>query len=244
MRSTGLAKVAKTRLGLAADCAAWCRISKIPEPPAEVRKAAGGAPVRPAFIRPLGMLGVALVAVLWPFGALLALLASLEDLAEWLLSSKERARARARARDDEERKKAIKDHALDQLFDGNWTATAGQLLLRWYGHSSHPKRLLVLTPDRIVLAAPPKRVSVRQAERMVVVAEIPTSEARVEDPLLGVHPSDRLRIVFSDGSWLTVITDEERSDIHKHLMRLPRLGSSSSRSVDIIDGESGVDQQR
>lgn len=225
MRSTGLAKVAKTRLALEADCAAWCRIGKIPEPPSEIRRAAGGAPLRPAFIRPLGMLGVALVAVLWPFGALLALLASLEDLAEWLLSSKERARARARAQDEEERKKAIKAHALDQLFDGDWTAAAGQFLLRWYGHSSHPKRLLVLTPDRIALAAPPQRVSVRQAERMVVVAEIPASEARVEDPLLGVHRSDRLRIVFSDGSWLTVITDEERSEIHQHLMRQLRTAS-------------------
>lgn len=155
MGSSGLAKTAKTRFGVEADCVAWCRISRIPDPPAEVRKAAGGAPVRPAFIRPLGMLGLALAAVLWPVLVLLGLLASLEDFAEWLLSSKERARARARARDAEERKKAIKAHSLDQLFDGDWTAAAGQLLLRWYGHSSHPKRLLALTPDRIVLAAPP-----------------------------------------------------------------------------------------
>jgi hypothetical protein len=225
MRSSGLAKTAKTRLGLEAECAAWCRITRIPDPPADVRKAAGGTPIRPALIRPLGALGVALATILWPLGALLALLASLEDLAEWLLSSKERARARARAQDDEERKKAIKSHALDQLFDGDWAAAAGQFLLRWYGHSSHPKRLLALTPDRIVLAAPPKRVSVRQTERMVVVAEIPASQARVEDPLLGVHPSDRLRIVFSDGSWLTVITDEPRSEIHKQLMRRLRTVS-------------------
>ncbi|WP_328562059.1 hypothetical protein [Streptomyces coelicoflavus] len=163
--------------------------------------------------------------------ALLALLASSEDLAEWLLSSKARARARARALDDEERKKAIKTHALDQLFDGDCTAAAGQFLLRWYGHSSHPKRLLVLTPDRIVLAAPPKRVSVRQTERMVVVAEVPVSDARVEDPLIGLHPSDRLRVVFSDASWLTVVTDEERSEIHKYMMRLPRLGATEAQYV-------------
>lgn len=217
MRSAGLAKTARTRLGVDADCAAWCRISRIPEPPAEVREAAGGAPVRPAFIRPLGMLGVVLAAVLWPVLAVLTLLASLEDFAEWLLSSKERARARTRARDEAERKRAIKANALEQPFDGDWTAAAGQLLLRWYGHSSHPKRLLVLTPDRVVLAAPPERVSVRQTERMVVVAEIPVSEARVEDPLLGIHRSDRLRLVFADGSWLTVITDEQRSEVHKYL---------------------------
>ncbi|MFF4472959.1 hypothetical protein ACFYZ3_25745 [Streptomyces sp. NPDC001599] len=236
MRTTGLAKVAKTRLGLEADCAAWCRISRVPGPPADVHEAAGGAPVRPAFIRPLGTLGVALVALLWPSAALLALLASLEDLAEWLLSSKERARSRARARDDEERKKAIKAHALDQLFDGDWTAAAGQFLLSWYGHSSHHKRLLVLTPEHIVLAAPPKRVSVRQTERMVVVAEIPASEARVEDPLLGVHPSDRLRVVFSDGSWLTVITDESHSEVHKHLMRLPRVHNARDRHSPSVSG--------
>ncbi|MFJ6069871.1 hypothetical protein ACIQFU_03345 [Streptomyces sp. NPDC093065] len=171
------------------------------------------------------MLGVALTVILWPLGALLALLAFLEEAAEWLLSSEERARTRARARDDEERKEAVGAHALDKLFDGDWTAAAGQLLLRWYGHSSHPTRLLVLTPDGITLAAPPKRVSVRQTERMVVVARIPASQARVEDPLLGVHPSDRLRIVFSDGSWLTVITDEARSEVHKHLMRRLRTVS-------------------
>ncbi|WP_260474335.1 hypothetical protein [Streptomyces sp. WAC 04229] len=157
---------------------------------------------------------------------MLALLAALEDWAEQLLSSKDRAKARAQRREAEEQRRAIAAQALDQPFDGDWTAAAGQFLLRWYGHSSHPKRLLVLTENRIVLAAPPSRVSIRQTERMVVVAEIPASEAQVEDPLIGAHPSDRLRIRFADGSWLTVITEEERSEIHKHLMRLPRLGSS------------------
>ncbi|MFF4634243.1 hypothetical protein ACFY1G_00615 [Streptomyces olivaceus] len=168
------------------------------------------------------MLGVVVTVALWPVVAVLTLLASLEDLAEWCLSSKERDRARARAHDAKEQREAVSAHALDQLFDGDWTAAAGQFLLHWYGHSSHPRRLLVLTPDRIVLAAPPKRVSVRQTERMVVVAEIAGADARVEDPLLGVHRSDRLRVLFHDGSWLTVVTDEERSEIHMHLMRLSR----------------------
>lgn len=46
MRSAGLAETAKTRLGVEADCSAWCRLSRIPDPPGEVGKAVGRAPVR------------------------------------------------------------------------------------------------------------------------------------------------------------------------------------------------------
>ncbi|MFD4261024.1 hypothetical protein ACFWR9_26210 [Streptomyces sp. NPDC058534] len=244
-----MTKAARSRLGIQAECAAWCRIAKIPKPPGNLHSAAGGGPLRPALIRPLGALGMAGVGLLWPFIAVLALLSALEDLADQLLSSKDRAKARAERREAEEQRQAIAAHALDQLFDGDWTAAAGQFLLRWYGHSSHPKRFLVLTENRIVLAAPPKRVSIRQTERMVVVAEIPASEAQVEDPLIGIHPSDRLRVRFTDGSWLTVITEEERSEIHMHLMRLPRLGSGegsidTSLSAHIIDGEGDPNQPR
>ncbi|MFB6554469.1 hypothetical protein [Streptomyces sp. NPDC056405] len=179
---------------------------------------------------------MAVAALLWPFVAVLALLSALGDWADQLLSSKDRAKARARTREAGEQRQAIAAHALDQLFDGDWTAAAGQFLLRWYGHSSHPKRFLVLTENRIVLAAPPKRVSIRQTERMVVVAEIPTSQAQVECPLIGIHHSDRLRIRFTDGSWLTVITEEPRSEIHMHLTRLPRRVGDSSRSARTADG--------
>ncbi|MER7178298.1 hypothetical protein ABT404_02180 [Streptomyces hyaluromycini] len=41
----------------------------------------------------------------------------------------------------------------------------------------------------------------------------------VEDPLVGLHTSDLLRIRFRDDSWITVITEETRSDVHMHLMR-------------------------
>ncbi|MGW0813284.1 hypothetical protein ACWD00_08545 [Streptomyces viridiviolaceus] len=59
----------------------------------------------------------------------------------------------------------------------------------------------------------------------------------MEDPLLGIHPSDRLRVVFSDGSWLTVVTDEKPSDIHKYLMRLPCLGSTGAQRSPLLPGD-------
>ncbi|MFF8940749.1 hypothetical protein ACF1A5_00450 [Streptomyces sp. NPDC014864] len=174
---------------------------------------------------PLGALGTLVAALFAPLVMLLALLSVVEEAAQRLLNSKAHGtRARAEAQEAEAAKTAIAAQALDQLFDGDWTAAAGQFLLRWYSHSSHPKRLLVLAPDRIVLAAPPKRVSVRQEDRMQIVAEIPATDAVIEDPLTGLHPSDRLRIRFADGSWLTVVTDEPRSDIHMHLMRQLDLG--------------------
>ncbi|CAM5744155.1 hypothetical protein SALBM311S_09382 [Streptomyces alboniger] len=43
------------------------------------------------------------------------------------------------------------------IFDGDWNLTAGQLLLRWYGHSPNPKRLVLLARDRVCLAASPRR---------------------------------------------------------------------------------------
>ncbi|MGW7241681.1 hypothetical protein [Streptomyces sp. NPDC054804] len=161
-----------------------------------------------------------LTGLLSPLILLLFLLSKAADAEEWLgASASERARARAKAREAKEGKAAVRAHGLDQVFDGDWNKAAGQLLLRWYGHSSHHSRVLVLTHDRIVLAAPPKRVSVRQEERLRVVADIPATEAAVEDPLAGLHTSDLLRIRFSDGSWLTVVTEERRGEVHMHVMR-------------------------
>ncbi|MEU6192864.1 hypothetical protein [Streptomyces sp. NPDC047061] len=43
-------------------------------------------------------------------------------------------------------------------------------------------------------------MSVGQERRLRVVADIPATGAVVEDPLVGLHTSDRLRIRFRDGS--------------------------------------------
>ncbi|MDH6217771.1 hypothetical protein [Streptomyces pseudovenezuelae] len=218
----------RNRLGVATDAGAWCTIGKIPEPPADVYQAAGAGPLRPAFLRPLGMLGAVLVAPFMPIAMLFSLLASGEEALRRLLSTKEeRDRAGASDLDVERRDKAIAELGLDQTFDGNWHGAAAQFLLRWYSHSSHHQRFVVLAQGRILLAAPPKRVSVRRDERMRVVAEIPVGEAVLEDPL-PAYESNKLRICFKDGSWLALTSEESRSDLHKYLMRHPEPGEIQS----------------
>ncbi|MFD8811188.1 hypothetical protein ACFV23_06805 [Streptomyces sp. NPDC059627] len=220
MDKNSLAGQIQSRLGVPAECAVWCRIGAIPTPPKDVHRAAGGGPLKPALIRPLGMLGMALAGLVSPLILLVFLLSKVADAEEWLkASASERARARTRAREAKEGKATVRVQRLDQVFDGDWNRSAGQLLLRWYGHSSHHNRALALTQDRIILAAPPKRVSVRQEARLRVVADIPATEAVVEDPLAGLHTSHLLRLRFRDGSWLTVATEERSSEVHRHLMR-------------------------
>ncbi|MEV0639626.1 hypothetical protein AB0I77_32770 [Streptomyces sp. NPDC050619] len=174
------------------------------------------------------MLGAVLVAPLMPIAMLFSLLASGEEVLKRLLSTKEeRERARAADLDIKRRDEAIIELGLDKTFDGDWHGAAAQFLLRWYSHSSHHQRFVVLAQGRILLAAPPKRVSIRREDRMLVVAEIPAGEAVLEDPL-PAHESNKLRIRFTDGSWLVLTTEEMRSDLHKYLMRHPRADEDRS----------------
>lgn len=206
-------------------------IGRIPQPPADVYQAAGAGPLRPAFLRPLGILGAVLVAPLMPIAMLFSLLASGEEALKRLLSTKEeRERGRADDLAVDRRDKAIAEQGLDATFDGDWDKAAGQFLLRWYGHSSHHQRFVVLAEGRIVLAAPPKRVSVRREDRMRVVAEIPAGRAVVEDPL-PEYDNRKLRVSFSDGSWLMLTTEEQRSDLHVYLMRRSRTEGPRSSDV-------------
>lgn len=212
----------RNRLGIAPDAGAWCTIGKIPEPPPHVHDAAGAGPLRPALLRPLGMVGAVLVAPLMPFVMLLSLLASGEEALKRMLSTKaERERAREQDLEAKRRGRALADQGLGKTFDGDWNGAAGQFLLRWYSHSSHHQRYVMLAEGRILLAAPPKRVTVRREDRMQIVAELPTGTAVLEDPSLGEYESNKLRIRFRDGSWLSLTTEEWRSDLHKHLMRHP-----------------------
>lgn len=174
------------------------------------------------------MLGAVLVAPFMPIAMLFSLLASGEEALKRSLSTKEE-RDRARAADDAIRRRdeAITELELDKTCDGDWNGAAAQFLLRWYSHSSHHQRFVFLAEGRILMAAPPKRVSVRREERMRVVAEIPAGEAVLEDPL-PVYESNKLRIRFSDGSWLALTTEEWRSDLHKYLMRHPHPDETKS----------------
>ncbi|MET9893347.1 hypothetical protein ABZZ47_24650 [Streptomyces sp. NPDC006465] len=175
------------------------------------------------------MAGVVLAAPFMFIGLLLGVLATGAEALQGLLSTKEeRDAARSERRAAELRDRAVIEHGLDKTFDGDWHGAAGQFLLRWYGHSSHHQRLVALTEGRTVLAAPPKRVSIRRESLVQVVAEIPSEDAILEDPLLGEHASDRLRLRFTDGSWLTLITEERRSELHMYVLRRPRTGGADA----------------
>ncbi|WP_051901247.1 hypothetical protein [Streptomyces aureus] len=224
-------RTARNRLGVVPDAGAWCVIGRIPQPPADVHQAAGAGPLRPAFLRPLGILGAVLVAPLMPIAMLFSLLASGEEALKRLLSTKEeRERGRADDLAVDRRDKAIAEQGLNATFDGDWDKAAGQFLLRWYGHSSHHQRFVVLAEGRIVLAAPPKRVSVRRDDRMRLVAEIPADRAVIEDPL-PEYDNRKLRVSFSDGSWLMLTTEEQRSDLHLYLMRRSRTEGPHTSDV-------------
>ncbi|PKT73885.1 hypothetical protein CW362_05900 [Streptomyces populi] len=175
------------------------------------------------------MAGVALAAPFMLIGLLLGLLATCVEALQAVLATKEeRDASRSERRAAKIRDRAVTEHGLDKTFDGDWNSAAGQLLLRWYGHSSHHQRLVALTEGRIVLASPPKRVSIRRESLVQVVAEIPADSAVLEDPLRNEHASDRLRIRFTDGSWLTLITEERRSELHMHVMRRSRAGGADT----------------
>ncbi|MFE0946380.1 hypothetical protein [Streptomyces mutabilis] len=209
----------QSRLGITPDAGAWCVIGKIPKPPPDVHRNAGNGALRSGFIRPLRLLVLVLTS---PFvlilGFLLLLASGEEVLKKWLATKEERERLRAEELDDKRRDTAIVELGLNQTFDGDWNGAAGQFLLRWYGHSSHHERYVALAEGRILLAAPPKRVSFRAESRMGVVAEIPTAEAELEDPL-PEYKSNKLLLRFKDGSWIVLTTEEMRSSLHMYLMR-------------------------
>ncbi|MGA5363190.1 hypothetical protein [Streptomyces purpurascens] len=210
------------RLGIHPEAGAWCRIDKIPQPPSDVLHAEGNPRIRPATMPPLGMLGAVLGAPFMPLLMLLTLLAEAEEAVKRALDTKEeKEQRRAKKEEDRRRDAIIARQGLDKVFDGDWHGNAGQFLLRWYSHSTHHQRMLFATKEGIVLAAPPKRVSVGREKRMQVVARIAASEATLVDPFSGEFETRILLIRFSDGSWLRVDTEELRSDLHMYVLRQP-----------------------
>ncbi|MFD7685266.1 hypothetical protein [Streptomyces sp. NPDC059781] len=153
---------------------------------------------------------------------LLSLLSDAEEAIKRSLGTKdEKERWQAKKEEDKRRDAAIDQQGLDKVFDGDWHGNAGQFLLRWYGHSTHHQRLLLATPDGIVLAAPPQRVSVGREKHMQVVARLSADEATLVDPFSGEFETRMLLIRFRDGSWLRVDTEELRSELHMYVLRHP-----------------------
>lgn len=222
MTSRAKQRVIADRLGIQAEAAEWCTIDKIPQPPADVLRAAGTPPLRPARPRPLGMLGAVLAVPFMPLLMLLTLLSNAEEAVKRALSTKEeKERLRVKDGDDRRRDALIAEQGLDRVFDGNWHGLAGQFLLRWYGHSTHHQRLVLATRDGIVLAAPPRRVTVGREKHMQIIARLSATEAALVDPFSGEFETRMVLIRFRDGSWLRVDTEEPRSDLHTYLLRQP-----------------------
>ncbi|MEU6001281.1 hypothetical protein ABZ837_26070 [Streptomyces sp. NPDC047197] len=223
MTSRGRQSVISDRLGLQVDAGAWCSIDKIPQPPSDVLQAAGAPRLRPGRKPALDMLGAALCLPFVPFGLLFVLLANMGQAIERSLAPKSvKERLRAKREDEQRRDALVTEQGLDRVFDGNWQGNAGQFLLRWYSHSPHDMRLVLVSQGDIVLAAPPRRVSGSREKLMEIVARLPAAEAALVDPFFGEFETKMLLLRFRDGSWLRIETEDARSDLHMYLLRQPR----------------------
>ncbi|WP_309060321.1 hypothetical protein [Streptomyces sp.] len=169
----GKQRVATDLLGIHAEAGEWCWIDKIQQLPADVLHTAGNPRLRPVVLPLLGMIDAVLGAPFVPLLMLLSLLSDAEGAVKRALGTKEekeRWRAKEEEEEDKRRDAIIAQQGLDKVFDGNWQGDAGQFLLRWYSHSTHHQRLLLATREGIVLAAPPRRVSVGREKHLQIVA--------------------------------------------------------------------------
>ncbi|MEU1151139.1 hypothetical protein ACFYO9_27460 [Streptomyces sp. NPDC005863] len=91
----------------------------------------------------------------------------------------------------------------DAPFDGDWSLTAGRLLLRWYSDSPSKSRLVLLTQDHIhVAASPGRRLFPTGADDFRTVAEFPLNEAHAEGDPNQPRGYATFKLRFGDGSWL------------------------------------------
>ncbi|AGP61187.1 hypothetical protein M271_49125 [Streptomyces rapamycinicus NRRL 5491] len=175
----------------------WCEIHKsIPTPPKGVHRAAGRGRLKPGHHWLLYVGAVVFFFVVVPMMLIDKLGTGRRD------RSNARPSASASGRDrDRDRGQDPANH----VFDGDWSLTAGQLLLRWYGHSPNPKRLVMLARERVCIATSPRRrLSPTKADDFRIVAEFPLDQARVEGEAGQPRGFATFRLRFADGSWLEV----------------------------------------
>ncbi|MFI6933990.1 hypothetical protein [Streptomyces sp. NPDC050287] len=188
----------------------WCEIGKpIPAPPKEVHRAAGKGRLKPGHPWLLYVGGVVFFFVLVP----MVLIGKLGDMLGGTSSGEGTTRRAVRSDG------RPGDDPAGGVFDGDWHLTAGQLLLRWYGHSPDPKRLVMLARDRVCLAASPRRtLSPTTADDFRAVAEFSLDEARVEAEAGQPRGFATFRLRFADGSWLELgrLAEPEDAD---HFLR-------------------------
>ncbi|NDZ78502.1 hypothetical protein G3I19_08190 [Streptomyces sp. SID10853] len=187
----------------------WCEIHKpIPAPPKDVHRAAGKGRLKPRHHWLLYAGAVVFFFVIVP----MMLIDKLGRTLEQLLSGQRRGRRSEPPSTPSDTRRSSRDRSPENdreqdptngVFDGDWNLTAGQLLLRWYGHSPNPKRLVMLAHDRICVAASPRRrLSPTKADDFRSVMEFPLDQARIEGEAGQPRGYATFRIRFADGSWL------------------------------------------
>ncbi|MEU6441164.1 hypothetical protein [Streptomyces sp. NPDC047046] len=180
---------ARSLLGEAPRALVWCELpGPIPKPPAEVRRAAGKVRLKGRHHWLLYVLGAVFFVVVVPFMLL--------DSLDQLLKRRATGRARPATADDAPPARA-------PFFDGDWDRAAGQLLLRWYGYSPSPRRIVLLSRDAVYLAASPgRRLLPTRAADFTVHSRLAAGEARIEAEAGQPRGFARFRLRFADGSWL------------------------------------------
>ncbi|MEU3231429.1 hypothetical protein [Nocardiopsis alba] len=186
----------------------WCEIHKpIPAPPKDVHRAAGKGRLKSRHHWLWYVGAVVFFFVVVP----MILLDGLGRRLDQRLSGRSRdgrtgqpsppdtqcsGRGRSRGRDRGQ-------DPTNGVFDGDWNLTAGRLLLRWYGYSPSPKRLVMLTRDRICVAASPRRrLSPTKADDFRTVTEFTLDQARIDGEAGQPRGYATFRLAFADGSWL------------------------------------------
>ncbi|MEU5460420.1 hypothetical protein ACH4KU_15155 [Streptomyces althioticus] len=186
----------------------WCEIHKpIPAPPKDVHRAAGKGRLtsRHHWLVYAG-------AVVFFFVVVPVIVIGSLGRKDTPRSGRGRSRERDRGQ-----------NPVDGVFDGDWNLTAGQLLLRWYGHSPSPKRLVMLTRDRICVAASPRRrLSPTRADDFRTVTEFTLDEARIEGEAGQPRGYATFRLAFADGSWLEMGRLGEPEDADHFLRTVSR----------------------
>lgn len=203
----------------------WCEIHKpIPTPPKDVHRAAGKGRLKPRHHWLLYAGAVVFFFVIVP----MMLIDKLGRMLEQLLSGRRHGRRTEQRSTPPDTRRSSHDRSPENdreqdptngVFDGDWNLTAGQLLLRWYGHSPNPKRLVMLARDRICLAASPRRrLSPTKADDFRSVTEFALDQVRIEGEAGQPRGYATFRLRFADGSWLEVGRLGEPEDVD-HFLR-------------------------
>ncbi|MEU4083969.1 hypothetical protein [Streptomyces aureus] len=210
----------RTILGEDPTAMVWCEVHKrIPKPPADVHRAAGKGRLKPRHHWLLYVGAVAFFFVVVPMMLIDKLGDRLGGATPERRSRSSRtasggtsADGRPTTRDSE------RGERTDGVFDGDWDLSAGRLLLRWYTQSPNPKRLVMLAPGRVCLAASPRRrLSPTKADDFRIVGEYQASEVRVEGEAGQPRGFATFRLCFTDGSWLELGRLAEPADADSFL---------------------------